>query len=272
MPPEPIEASEIEDDPAGTARSRSGAGVMVKPVANAIRILRYLSQTAAPERAADIARHLSINPSTCFNILRTLAAEDVIDFNPMSKMYSVGLGLAKLVDQLMTQGQRIELARPAMEVLAARFQVTVTLWRRMGLDRIVLVSSVASPTALRIDMPSGQRLPLLMGASGRLFVGQLGWSEEEARVEFERIRWSRSISFETYWREVGRAKRRGWAVDDGYFANGILTVAAPVRDPAGAIAFTISAVMIRGQHDDVGVEAIGDALRDASTELAKTLF
>ena len=58
------------------------AGVTVKPVVNAVRILRYLTQKGAPERAADIARHLAINPSTCFNILRTLVAEDVVDFNP----------------------------------------------------------------------------------------------------------------------------------------------------------------------------------------------
>ena len=263
-----------DDDRAAPARGRggAGAGVIVKPVANAIRILRYLSQTAAPERAADIARHLSINPSTCFNILRTLVAEDVIDFNPHSKMYTVGLGLARLVDQLMTQGQRIELARPAMETVAARFHVTVTLWRRMGADRIVLVSSVASPAALRIDMAAGQRLPLLMGASGRLFVGQLDWSADEARAAFDTQHWQRTISFDSYWREVARAKKRGWAIDDGYFANGILTVAAPVRDPAGAIAFTISAVMIRGQHDEAGVDAIGQALRDAGAGLTHTLF
>lgn len=261
-----------EERSAGDSRARGSATVMVKPVSNAIGILRYLSQTGAPERAADIARHLSINPSTCFNILRTLVAEDVIDFNPQSKMYSAGVGLAKLADQLVTQGHRVELARPVMEELAARFQVTLTLWRRMGLDRIVLVSSVASPTALRIDMPAGQRLPLLMGASGRLFVSQMGWSEDEARAEFAHIRWSRAISFDTYWREVGRAKRRGWAVDDAYFANGILTVAAPVRDPTGGIAFTLSAVMIRGQHDDAGVETIGESLREASAQLAKTLF
>ena len=182
-------APDVEDDDTVNADSatpaRGAGGVTVKPVANAIRILRYLSQTGAPERGADIARHLSINPSTCFNILRTLVAEDVIDFNPLSKMYSAGLGLAKLVDQLITQGQRIELAKPFMEELAAKFHVTVTLWRRMGTDRIVLVSSEASPTDLRIDMPTGQRLPLLMGASGRLFAGQLGLSESEAR---QRIR------------------------------------------------------------------------------------
>ena len=268
-------ADDADDTPATegvAARGRPGVGVMVKPVANAIRILRYLTQTGAPERAADIARHLAINPSTCFNILRTLVAEDVIDFNPISKMYSAGLGLAKLADQLMTQGQRIQHAKPFMQELAARFHVTVTLWRRMGVDRIVLVNSEASPTDLRIDMPAGQRLPILMGASGRLFAGELGLSEDDARREFEAMRWSRPISFESYWREVGRAKRRGWAVDDGYFANGLVSIAAPVRDPAGAIAYTVSAVMIRGHHGEAGIEALGAALRDIGVELAATLF
>ena len=87
------------------ARATSGT-VIVKPVVNAVRILRHLAHTGAPERAADIARHLSINPSTCFNILRTLVAEDVVDFNGLSKTYSAGLGLARLVEQLVTQGQR----------------------------------------------------------------------------------------------------------------------------------------------------------------------
>ena len=273
MPPaEPQRADEVETADEGMGPSRTTGGVIVKPVVNAVRILRYLTHKGAPERAADIARHLGINPSTCFNILRTLVAEDVVDFNALSKTYSAGLGLARLVEQLVTQGQRLQMALPAMRELAARFGVTVTLWRRMGVDRIVLVSSVASPTALRIDMPAGQRLPLLMGASGRLFVGELGWSEAQARAEFEPIRWSRSISFDTYWREVNRAKKRGWAADDGYFSNGILAVAAPVRDPAGSVAFTISAGMIRGHLDDAGVDTLGDALRDAGAELAKALF
>ena len=105
-------------DPAPKSRGATSA-VTVKPVANAIRILRYLTQTGAPERAADIARHLSINPSTCFNILRTLVAEDVVDFNALSKTYSAGLGLARLVEQLVTQGQRLQLAAPLMQDLAA---------------------------------------------------------------------------------------------------------------------------------------------------------
>lgn len=246
--------------------------VTVRPVVNAVSILRYLAHTGTPERAADIARHLSINSSTCFNILRTLVAEDVVDFNSLSKTYSAGLGLARLVEQLVTRGQRLERASPLMHDLAAEFGVTVTLWRRLGTDRIVLVSSESSPTNLHINMPAGQRLPILMGASGRLFTGRLGLSDEQIREAFDQIRWARSISFDTYLKEVNLARRRGWASDDGYFANGVLAIAAPVCDPSGNIAFTVSTVMIRGDRDAAQVETLGEAVRDLGRQLESVLF
>lgn len=246
--------------------------VIVRPVVNAVSILRYLTQTGAPERAADIARHLSINSSTCFNILRTLVAEDVVDFNTLSKTYSAGLGLARLADQLVTRGQRLQLASPLMQDLAAEFGVTVTLWRRLGADRIVLVSSESSPTNLHINMPTGQRLPLLMGASGRLFTGRLGLTEEEMHEEFSKIRWARPIMFETYLKEVSLARKRGWACDDGYFANGVFAIAAPIFDQASNIAFTVSTVMIRGGHDEAQINTLGEAVRDLGKRLESVLF
>lgn len=160
MPPaEPQRADEVETADEGMGPSRTTGGVIVKPVVNAVRILRYLTHKGAPERAADIARHLGINPSTCFNILRTLVAEDVVDFNPLSKTYSAGLGLARLVEQLVTQGQRLQMALPAMRELAARFGVTVTLWRRMGLDRIVLMHSESSPPTCTSTCPRASACP-----------------------------------------------------------------------------------------------------------------
>lgn len=245
---------------------------MVKPVVNAVRILRHLTDTGALERAADIARHLSINPSTCYNILRTLVSEDVVDFNTLSKTYSAGLGLAKLVEQLVTQGQRLQHALPLMRGLAADFGVTVTLWRRLGTDRIVLVSSESSPTELHIDMPIGHRLPILMGASGRLFVGRMSLGADELRAEFDKLRWARPLSFDTYVREVNRARRRGWAVDDGYFSTGVLAVAAPVCDRSSDIAFTVSAVMIRAQRSEEQLETLAQSLRDLANRLEAVLF
>jgi DNA-binding IclR family transcriptional regulator len=258
--------------PSTKAPPSAAGGVTVWPVVNTFRILRYLIQSGAPERSVDVARHLSINPSTCFNILRTLVAEEVIDFDPLSKTYSSGQGLARLVDQMMLPGQRLELALPLLHRLAVDFGVTATLWRRLGEDRIVLVSSESSPTELHIDMPAGQRLPILMGASGRLFAGRLGLSETQLREAFDKLRWARPLGFDTYQREVEFGQRHGWAIDDGYFATGVLAIAAPVCDRSGGISFTVSTVMIRGAHDQTQIDAIGAAVSDLGRQLEAILF
>ena len=252
--------------------AHGNAPVTVKPVVNAIRILRLLSQAGRPERAVDIARQLDINPSTCFNILRTLAAEDMVEFNAMSKRYSAGLGLARLVEQFVTQGQKIQLAKPLLESFAAKVRVTVTLWRRSGNDRIVIVSSAACPTDVRIDMSEGQRLPIMMGASGRLFASQLDLESESSREIFEKIRWGAPLSYDDYKKQVSDASQRGWALDDGYFSIGILAVAAPVFSPSNSIEFTVSAVMFRGQRDEAGIAELGSMLGGLGSELASVLF
>ncbi len=268
-------ADKLSADDDGSSQesgSRGGNGVMVKPIINAIRILRHLTETATPERAADLARLLSINPSTCFNILRTLVAEEIVEFDRRAKTYSAGLGLAKLVGNMVTEGQRLEAARPLMQEFAARFGVTVTLWRRMGTDRIVLVSSETSPADLRIDMAAGQRLPMLMGASGRLFASRLDLSDTEIRAVFDKIRWARPLSFETYLQEVEQCRQQGWSVDDGYFSADIMVIAAPVCDRNENIAYTVSAVMFRGQYDEAGVEIVGQAIRQLGQKLSTMLF
>lgn len=264
---------------AGTTPSQADAGtapkaaaIMVKPVINAMQILRQLARSGEPARAVDLARLLGINHSTCFNILRTLVAEDVLSFDPLSKTYAASIGLANLVGQFVTQGQRLEVAKPLMHELARQFAVTITLWRPIGTDRIVLVSSEVSPTDLRIDMAEGQRLPYLMGASGRLFAGQSGMSETDIRAAFEAIRWSEPLSFEHYWREVQDAGKRGYAIDDGNFARGIMVLAAPVYDGNGALAFTVSAVMFRNQFDKAGIAQVGKALNALGKELSRLLF
>src|SRR5690606_34420635 len=134
--------------------------VTVKPVVNAVRILRFLSQAGAPARSVDIPRKLDINASTCFNILRTLVAEDMVEVSPISKRYSAGFGLARLVEQFVTQGQQVQRAQPLLESFAADSRVTVTLWRRMGSDRSVIVSSATCPADVSINTSDGQRVPI----------------------------------------------------------------------------------------------------------------
>lgn len=244
----------------------------VKPVANAIRILRYLSQIGMPSRASQIARDLRINTSTCFNILRTLAAEGILEFNPYSKTYAIGLGLVKLVDNTLSDGKRISAAKPLLREVAEKYGVTATLWRRIFPDRIVLVCVEHSRSDLRVHMGEGQRLPMLMGATGRLIAANGEMTRQEALEAFEDLRWARRLTFDAYWRGVKQAEKQGWAVDDGYFSQGILAVAAPVFNADTKVEYSIAAVMFRGQKNEAGVNVLGAELLRCTDKLTRLLF
>jgi len=246
--------------------------VIVKPVVNAMRILRYLSESGSPGRAITIARNLSINASTCFNILRTLALEEVVEFDPLSKTYTTGLGLTRLVENFLTEGQRVAAVVPHMADLAAEFHVTMALWKRIAPDRIVLVKNVSSPTDLRIEMAEGQRLPMMMGATGRLYAPRLDLPEKKLRAMFRTLRWQRPLTFEEYWQQVEAAKVKGWSTDDGYFSLGVKSLAVPIDDSHGHLAYTLVAIMFRAQLDEARLEQLGTAMSNLSPRLAKILI
>ncbi|CAN5251954.1 IclR family transcriptional regulator [soil metagenome] len=255
----------------GASSDISEKAVIVKPAANAIRILKYLVEAGGPTRSVTISRNLSLNASTCFNILRTLVLEEVVEFDPVAKTYSVGVGLTTLVGNLLTEGQRVAAALPQMRDLADRFNITVTLWKRLGPDKIVLVKSVPSPANVRIEMAEGQRLPVLMASTGRIMAPHLGWSRKEMKAAFKALRWQTPLTFEDYWEQVEAADKRGWASDQGYFTKGVQTIAAPVFDRAGDVAFSIVGVMLLGQYEDGALDEIGVALRDAGQRLTSAL-
>lgn len=241
----------------------------VKPVSHAMAILRRLATADESQTATQIARGLQLNTSTCFNILRTLVLEGAVDFNSNTKTYATGHGVVKLVRSAFFDTAALAAARPAMQNLAEEFGVTAALWRRMGLSRMVLVATEASSANLRIHLRIGQRLPVLLGSSGRVLAPHLNLSEAELREAFRSLRWSRPLDFDDYWTEVQDAAARGWAMDDGYFSAGIVTVSAPVLDPAAGATHSITALMFRGQHTERTLTAVGQAVSRLAKQLGR---
>ncbi|PHR62116.1 MAG: IclR family transcriptional regulator [Robiginitomaculum sp.] len=249
----------------------SSKAVIVKPVVNAVQILRYLRRSGHPTKAAAMARDLSINPSTCFNILRTLVDEDIIEFNESTKAYTIGFGLNVLAGPMLNDRQRIHAAKKVMAKIAAEHNVTLSLWHR-NLNRIVLVGTENSPRDISIVMSEGQRLPSLMGASGRVFAAHLNLKKSELRKKFDKIVWQKPLSFDEYLSEVQTGLDLGWAEDDGFFAAGIKTIAVPIFDYSENVSFTLAAVMIRESLTPQQVEHLGHSLKGASKSITPILF
>ena len=100
---EELESMTLGKKSDGSAREQNRRTVarrpvkLVKPVDNAIRIMRHLSISGRAHTLTRIARDLGINPSTCFNILRTLTAAHMIEFDLEGKILQANDAVSTLL-------------------------------------------------------------------------------------------------------------------------------------------------------------------------------
>lgn len=244
---------------------------LVGALAAGLKILRYLSRARSPVGVSLLARELELNPSTCFNLLKTLVHERLVNFDTAGKTYTLGLGMVELARGALEQASYVRLVRPHLEEIAGRHRVTATLWQRAGDDRVVLVDRADNDSAIRVHMNIGQRLPTYIAALGRCIAAQEGLSQAALRGAFEKLRWENAPSFQTYCREVEQARARGYALDEGSYVRGVTTASAAVVDADGRAVMAISAVGFSAQFKAGELKALGEDLRDRAQQVSKAL-
>ncbi|WP_163849173.1 IclR family transcriptional regulator [Pseudooceanicola aestuarii] len=231
----------------------------VGAVENAVKILRQLAQTGAPEGVASIARETGLNVSTTYNILKTLTKEGLSTFDERSKSYAIGMGVLELSAPMLGRNPG-DMIRPVMERISREHSVLVALWTVTPQGRIVLSDRIAPADVVRADMQPGSRLPDLVGAVGRCVAAARGLDREALRDAYAGLRWQRAPGFDAYWQEVQQARIDGYAFDFGQLFRGLSIAAVAIRDIAGTPRLGLSTISIADQIDD-------QAMREAAKDL-----
>lgn len=252
---------EKKADTSARAAANKPKGKVVGAVVNAAKILRFLRATQGPATVTQITRAVKVNPSTCFNILRTLIQEDFVQFDATAKTYQLSLGLVALARGALEHSPELHLLKPRIEALAREHHVVVAVWRKISDDRIMLAASAESDAPVRIHARVGARSPLLLGASGRVFAAYSDMSRAALRERFNTLRLSRPLDFNTFLDQLEEVRRNGWALDDGYAYPGTVTIAAPVRSLDGNVQFTCAAILFNGQYDLPRIARIAEDLK-----------
>lgn len=218
----------------------------VGAVMAALAILRHLGAAAGPLRLSDITRDLDLNNSTTLNILRTLEYEGLVSLDRASKRYALAQGVVDLAAPLLTRDQRQRRLEEALNDAARDLAATVFLWRVVG-EEVELVALGEAPSAMRIAFTVGRRLPVLLGAMGRLYAGRADLSAADTRRLFDAVPWNSRPATTDWMAEVTAGRTRGWALDHGHVNPGILGVAVPV-ELVGPIEGLVSAALFEGSH------------------------
>ncbi len=230
---------------------------LAKPVGAviaALQILRCLGRHRDPLRLSDIVRAEGLNTSTALNILRTLDHEGLVAFDRQTKRYALAQGLADLAAPLVDHDDPARRAASAMVAAAQELHATIGLWRRIG-DEVELIHVADSAAAMRIAFTIGRRLPMLLGAMGRLVAARGGFDATTLKRGFDAVPWAVTPAYADWLAEVATAKQHGVGIDRGHVNAGILGVAVPVeRD--GPLRHVLAAAMFdAGPHPDEAVIA-----------------
>lgn len=251
-------------------QSKSSAKI-VGALASGLKVLRVLTRAGGPMGVTEIARTAGVSTSTCFNILHTLRDEHLVESDPVKKTYVISLGVLELMRGLTEEDRWIDFIRPRMQELAQGHQVTCVLWHRIGNDRAVLVSRADAQSAIRAHMNIGQRLPMMVGAFGRVFAAFSGHSRAAIKQGFDLLRWENPPDFETYWQELQETARRGYAIDQDNFARGVTSVAAPILDRERKVIMVISAMSFSGRFTADSLNSMTADLLSVTHEISAAL-
>lgn len=204
---------------------------MAPSVKKAFEILEAISLSRKGAGVNKIARDLKMAKSTVHGITSILEDLGAIMRDPLTKRYTLGLTLFELGRLAYSQIDLKDLARPIMEELMEKTQESVFLGVLNG-ERVTILDIVESRQDLKITSPIGTTIPLLAGATGKVF---LACMEEEKVKEiirkkgFTRYTENTIIDPEKYLQEIRSVREKGYATDYEEYILGVRAVVSPIK-------------------------------------------
>jgi DNA-binding IclR family transcriptional regulator len=224
-------------------------------------------------RLTDVATQARLSPSTAHRILTTLVDLGLADQDPGSARFFPGLGLLGLGAAAANRHGLAELAAPFCQRLADRTGDTIYLSLRCGTD-VVCVDRVEGSFPIKVlTWNVGDRRPMGVSASGLAILAALPDDEMGRIVEANASR----VEMYTGQDRAGvhalveRARRRGYAFNEGFSAPGMAAVAVPIRGSRGEPLASLCVAALESRLDPDRRETVVQWLRDETTALATHL-
>jgi DNA-binding IclR family transcriptional regulator len=240
----------------------------VPAVTRAVAILRLLSRTRTPLRAKAIAEDLDLVPSTALHILRALVAEQLLRVDPVTKEYSLGVGMLPLARAALENGDFPGLVRPKLEEISNRHGVTAIGVEVPDLDHMIVVALARAQAPVRLHVDVGSRFPALISATGRCVAAFTDQPWQAVEERFSRLRWHNPPDYETWCKEIETVRRERFSIDRGNYIAGVTIAAVPVLNSRGAITHSIAAVGLGSQLDRTAARALARDMRTAADDVA----
>lgn len=243
-----------------------------KSLDKSLSILELFDSDNVELSVTDIARKCDTNPSSLYPILHTLEKYGYLSRNE-DKLYRLGLTFTKKGRLVMDRLNLTTEAKSEIKKLRDEAERTVHLGY-FSKNQIVYIDKVESTSGFRMYSSPGKTAPLHATALGKVVLAHLqkGRSKELlSELEFTSYTKNTLTSEEELRKELECIRKRGYAIDDEEFEEGIKCIAAPIYRHDGKVDAAISLTGLAAQMREEDIEQKARLVKDYARNISSKL-
>ncbi|HWK61581.1 MAG TPA: IclR family transcriptional regulator [Eoetvoesiella sp.] len=204
-------------------------------------ILFCVAQARRDVGVTEIADLCNSDKATVFRALKALERRNLIEQNPETRKYRLGLGTVSLAGHKLRGLSVAAQAQPFLTRLSQEIQETVQLSVRSG-NHVLYLSVVESAHPIRVASDVGAFGPLHCTAAGKLFLayGEPDLARFALAAPLEKHTEKTLTDVEALQRNLDLVRQRGWSLDDEELVPHLRVVAAPIRDMSGKVVAAVA--------------------------------
>jgi IclR family acetate operon transcriptional repressor len=252
--------------------SEGGEARGVSVLMNGIAVLRTFSVEEPLLGVSEIAARVGLHKSTVSRILSTLELEGLVERDPTTRRFRLGLGVIAMAGPLLANLDVRRVAYPVLHDLSRRTGETAALMVWDG-GEAVCVEQVPSRHQVKHTTPLGTRYNTAASSSVQVFLAQLDSFAVRSLMMSGTVAYPGldEAGLEAYLVRLDEVAKRGYAVNYGETSLEEVGLAAPVFDHRGD---AVAAVLVSAPRFRISVEQvslIGDTVMDAARQITSRL-
>ena len=222
-----------------------------------------------PVPLAELAARLGLTRSTAHRLATALIDRRYLTFTPRLG-YHFGPKLLELGFLAQRQTDIVQVARPHIEALAAATEDTVHLGV-LDQDRALYLDKIPGRRRVDINSRIGDRHPLTSTGLGKALLLDQAPERWNGLFAADHAAGSPRADFPTWEKRMRGYVAGGYAFDLEENEDLIRCVAAPIRDPSGAIVAAISVSSAAQYMADERMTALTDEVRGTADAISRDL-
>lgn len=243
-----------------------------------MHLLQLVADTPQPMTVAELSKVSGYPRATVYRIVAALTAERLLAEHTQTGMLTLGPRLIQLASR---SWGRSEIRLAAVEDLKHLRDVTgetVHLAVPNG-THMVYIEKLESPSAVQMNSRIGTNVSMYSTAVGKAYLAMLPDDAQKAALDalpqpFAQYTPNTPANVAALRRQLGEARRRGWAVDAEENEAGIYCFGAPIfgRDGVPVAAISVSTLRFRQKPDPekAYVAPLLEACRAITERIAQT--